>query len=237
MCWPACRALSELSVTCLIRVSGVRERAFVQWCSMTDVCTVGQDTSCRQIVELLRFGGWPGLDVCPLPHSLRQCPTVSTSYPVWQHWWHTWGGVGVSSGQDVVEIFGSGMHGFGLRWFKDSFADRQYVLHSVGVIFHTQYINHVQSIYTLSHVVLSCQYSPVSVLQLWPHSPPDSSVRGCALRRRGCHPVSYWSVEEEEGGVWGVKTNKLRTLSTYLPLILSRRWSHLLMPLSKKHQT
>ena len=46
----------------------------------------GEDTSCHQIVELLRLGGWPGFDVCPLPHNLRgQCPTVSTSYPVWHH--------------------------------------------------------------------------------------------------------------------------------------------------------
>ena len=33
----------------------------------------GEDTSCHQIVELLRLGGWPGLDVCLLPHSLRRC--------------------------------------------------------------------------------------------------------------------------------------------------------------------
>ena len=30
------------------------------------------------------------------------------------------------------------------------------------------------------------------------HSPPDSSVCGCAVWRRDCHPVSYWSVEEED---------------------------------------
>ena len=34
MCWPACRALSGLSVTSSIKVSGVGGWAFVQWCSM-----------------------------------------------------------------------------------------------------------------------------------------------------------------------------------------------------------
>ena len=53
--------------------------------------TKEQDITCHQTVELLRLGGWPGHDVCPLLHSLRQCPTISTSYPVWQHWWHTLG--------------------------------------------------------------------------------------------------------------------------------------------------
>ena len=35
MYWPTCRALSGLSVTCSIRVSGVEGWTFVQWCSMT----------------------------------------------------------------------------------------------------------------------------------------------------------------------------------------------------------
>lgn len=34
MCWPACRALSGLFVTSLIKFSGVGGLAFVQWCSM-----------------------------------------------------------------------------------------------------------------------------------------------------------------------------------------------------------
>ena len=72
-------------------------------------------------------------------------------------------------------------------------------------LYHTQYIMYIWSIYTLPQltcfVVLSRQSSPVSVQQLCHHSdsPPDSSVCGWALWRRGRHPVSYWSVEREEG--------------------------------------
>ena len=66
-------------MTCLIRVSGGEREGicpivhvFNDLIKECDMCTERQDTSCRQIVELLRLGGWPGLDVCPLPHSLRQ---------------------------------------------------------------------------------------------------------------------------------------------------------------------
>ena len=74
-----------------------------------DMCTEGQDTSCRQIVGLLRLGGWPGLDVCPLPHSLRQFqPATLCGWKAGQGLGTRLdgileGGVGVSSGQDVVK--------------------------------------------------------------------------------------------------------------------------------------
>ena len=115
ICRLACRALSGISVTSSIKVSEVGEWAFVEWCSMmwsrsvsvfsiTGYVHRGAGHILSPKVELLRLGGLLGHDVCPLLCSLRQCPTISTSYPVWQHRWHTLGRVGLSSGQDVGEI-------------------------------------------------------------------------------------------------------------------------------------
>ena len=68
---------------------------------------------------------------------------------------------------------------------------------------HNTSVLHAQSTHALSQltclVILSCQSSPVSVQQLRHHSPPDSSVCGCAPWRRDCHPVSYqWKVRETD---------------------------------------
>ena len=87
---------------CPIVVHNVVEECV--WIFDHRVCTPRSRTLRRQIVELLRLGGWPGHGVCSLPNSLRRYPTVSTSYPVWQHYGILEGGVGVSSSQDVVEI-------------------------------------------------------------------------------------------------------------------------------------
>ena len=83
---------------------------------------------------------------------------------------------------------------------------------------------------------LDCQYSLVSVLQLWHHSPPDSSVRGFALWRRDCHPIAIgkWKKRKETEGdtaLWIEDEQPKRTLLTHLSVTLSftGRWSHLLM--------
>ena len=119
MYWPTCRALSGLSVTYSIRFF---------WGGWVDICpTMFHDVveECVCIFDhkvfaqrsrtlpvakywtFLRLRGWPGHGVCPLPHSLRRCPTVSTSY-IYTLYGNINGilerRVGGSSGQDVVEI-------------------------------------------------------------------------------------------------------------------------------------
>ena len=75
---------SSFKIVCGLfdKISGVREKAFVQWCSTTWSRSVfvflitgyvhrWARHFLSPIVELLRLEEWQGHDVCPLSHSLR----------------------------------------------------------------------------------------------------------------------------------------------------------------------
>ena len=104
MYWLACRALLGLSVTCPIRVSGVEGWTFVQWCSMKWSRSVfsfsitgfvhrraghflSPNSGAVKAPRMTR--AWPGHGVCPLYGNINGILE---------------GGMGVISGQDVVEI-------------------------------------------------------------------------------------------------------------------------------------